>query len=272
CDADDHFCPDALNTPYDLKEWTPQQRWAPLAGTQGQTEAAMSTTPTFAQEESPELCEGVERRQSPRYECHLETSCQAAAALHGENWPARVKDLSRGGAGLLVTRRFEPGTLLGLTLPDGTTGEHYTVLARVIHAHPQECGDWLLGCAFADQLTEEELQSFRIKPIPASQEDCRAWVRFPSNLTVTCRLASAGAAEKFRATVFNISPGGIGLGLPRLFERGTMFHVDVPIVAGRELPPILVRVVHPQPQNNGVWRLGCEFATKLTDEQLAAFL
>jgi hypothetical protein len=104
-----------------------------------------------------------ERRSSERHPCTLETSCLRAAG--GENaWDARVVDISATGIGLLLGRRFEPGTLLAFRLEGRTEGQSYHAVARVVHATRQAEGGWLLGCALLDPLDEPQLRAFRAAP------------------------------------------------------------------------------------------------------------
>jgi PilZ domain len=101
-----------------------------------------------------------ERRTSERQPCALETSCLRAADGQGA-WDARVIDISSTGVGLLMGRRFEPGTLLSFRLEGRSEGQSYNALARVIHATRQAGGGWLLGCALLDELDASQLRAFR---------------------------------------------------------------------------------------------------------------
>src|SRR5439155_24504294 len=56
-----------------------------------------------------------ERRACVRYLCHLDGSCQPVAQpATGESWLGKLRDISSTGVKILVNRRFEVGTLLGL--------------------------------------------------------------------------------------------------------------------------------------------------------------
>jgi hypothetical protein len=99
-----------------------------------------------------------------RYRCSLGTSCTLEPSFHlganapEDSWPATVQDVSTGGIGLLLARRFEPGTVLTLDLQetDGTIAR--TLSARVNHVKPEGLGHWLHGCSFRETLSQEELQ------------------------------------------------------------------------------------------------------------------
>lgn len=109
--------------------------------------------------------QGPERRAWVRFPCTqgsvvtLESSFHADAADNGETWPATVMDISVGGLALVLGRRFEPGTVLSLEWSGRDANQTSTLLLRVLYAKPQGFGHWLVGGAFLQQLTSEELQA-----------------------------------------------------------------------------------------------------------------
>jgi hypothetical protein len=96
-----------------------------------------------------------------RFPCNLETVCYSIDTVPGEQLPARILNISAGGAGLLVPCQFESRTLLKLQLPPPPGLPARKVLVRVVQARPYGNGDWFLGCEFADQLTDEDLVALR---------------------------------------------------------------------------------------------------------------
>ena len=100
----------------------------------------------------------LDRRAFVRYATEAEAVCCPAGAMAGSGWPGRVADLSASGIGLLLRHRFERGTPLAIELLDAAPGSSRTVLARVRHATARPEGTWLVGCAFAEPLTEDELK------------------------------------------------------------------------------------------------------------------
>jgi hypothetical protein len=103
----------------------------------------------------------VEFRVWERFSCGLETSCQPLAT-RGDNdicWSARIKDISAGGMGLVLTRRFERGTGLAIEIPATATRPADTLLAKVMHVTRLPDGQWLLGCAFVSILGDDEVQN-----------------------------------------------------------------------------------------------------------------
>jgi hypothetical protein len=97
----------------------------------------------------------VDCRVYERYPSVLQTSCQPIAARGELKWPGVIRDFSGRGLGLLLRRRFEPGTGLVVELP-GKLGD-MSVFARVVHATAQADGYWMLGCTLLTELTDEAL-------------------------------------------------------------------------------------------------------------------
>lgn len=93
---------------------------------------------------------------------NLEASCHPIAQARDDHWPAQVHDLSAGAIGLLLKRRFEPGTLLAVDLQCLSLSFSRTLVARVIHAKSHGGGDWVIGCILANKLDEDELEVLRL--------------------------------------------------------------------------------------------------------------
>ena len=104
-----------------------------------------------------------ERRAWIRYQSNLETVCEPISALSAEEaasgWPAKVRDISAGGVGLSVGRRFEPGSVLLIELTSGEDETSYVAPVRVVHATLDGDGRWILGCAFTRRLDDEQMRS-----------------------------------------------------------------------------------------------------------------
>jgi hypothetical protein len=87
-------------------------------------------------------------------------TCQPVAARHDKDaaWKTTICDVSRAGLGLVLPRRFEPGTVLFVELSLRGGEERRPLLARVVRVVRQAEGGWLLGCTFSSQLGEDELR------------------------------------------------------------------------------------------------------------------
>ena len=112
--------------------------------------------PRPAGEPSADVC--CDRRAYVRLASDLSATCSAGGRAGEPGWAARVRDISRGGVGLILEHRFRPGTRLTLQLRARSGELLYTVNGRVAHAMAiLESGNpcWLLGCAFDRPLSEE---------------------------------------------------------------------------------------------------------------------
>jgi hypothetical protein len=210
-----------------------------------------------------------DRRVWVRHSADLETTCQPAASPDSKPFSARVRNISCRGISLLVDRSFEPGELLSVELPGLAEGSTYTVLACVVHARAEGDDGWVLGCSFARELSNEDLEAFgarRQRPRPPDQ---RAWMRFPSTVTVSCELVNGAQTQRWTAQVLDISTTGISLLVTRLLTVGMLLSVDLH-GGGPQEPTILASVVHVTPRGDGEWALGCNFIRSLSEEELQA--
>jgi PilZ domain len=115
-------------------------------------------------------CLDTERRAWPLVASGQEVFCQAVACFDaGEPemaWSGKVRDVSPGGIGLILGRRFEPGTALILELARDAD-ESRRLLVRVVHATRETKRRWIVGCAYAYALSQEELRTFLSEsPLP----------------------------------------------------------------------------------------------------------
>jgi hypothetical protein len=212
-----------------------------------------------------------ERRAAVRYPCDLHTTCQPMGRTAAGSWPARAVNISANGIALVLNRRFERGTILsiGLESADGQTAR--SMLVRVVYAKGQDDGSWRMGCVFASELGDEELQAFKAKRLRPTEPDFRAWVRFPCNVETVCWEAVPGNEENFAVRVLEVSPAGMSLLAPRQFAQGTLLNVELPTVVGGYRRHVLVRVINNRPSNIDEWILGCELADRISDEELRRF-
>ena len=105
-----------------------------------------------------------ERRAYVRVPSELVACCRPPGRGLDVSWPAAVRDVSRGGVGLLLRHRFRPGTRLEIEFRQRTGSVVRFLPARVVHAsavkvdgHPA----WLIGCLFDPPLTDDEFQALR---------------------------------------------------------------------------------------------------------------
>jgi serine/threonine-protein kinase len=88
----------------------------------------------------------------------VDPSAIAGVRRAPEEWPLVVRDVSAGGAGVLLARRFEPGTELQIELPaDEAAPRRFT--ARVVRVEPRAAGHWAHGCVFPEPLRDEDIRA-----------------------------------------------------------------------------------------------------------------
>jgi hypothetical protein len=104
----------------------------------------------------------TERRQWARLPSGARTQCQSAQESDSRELPSEVRDVSPGGINLLVSWRWELGTLLHVDLPAAVPP--CRLLACVVHATAAGANRWSLGCSFIRELTYEEVRLFARAP------------------------------------------------------------------------------------------------------------
>jgi hypothetical protein len=219
-----------------------------------------------------------ERRVWVRYPANLETTYLPAEAEGSSRQSARVRDISAGGANLLVNRAFKPGELLSLELPVGPgelgeLGEGDTsVLACVVRVVPQGKGEWALGCIFSRELSEDDLQSFGARREKHAPSDQRTWMRFPCNVKASYQRVANGDSGVHPAQVLNISANGVGLLVSQPIQTGTLLNVDMFPAGGAAKKTMLSCVVHVNSQGADQWALGCNFIRELNESDLNGLL
>jgi hypothetical protein len=105
-----------------------------------------------------------ERRAHVRYAHALRTSCRLLGREAGAPWTARVADVSRAGAVLLMRCEVRPSAVLVAAL-QGVGGRFSRpLLLRVMNVRPQGDGCWHVGCAFVRPLSEDDVQALLLVP------------------------------------------------------------------------------------------------------------
>jgi len=201
-------------------------------------------------------------RRASSFQTRVHPTRHGSAAV-----PARVRDISRGGASLEVGRAFDPGELVSVELLGPNAAS--TALACVVHVNELADGSWLLGCTFAQELGDDDLAAFGARRRRAGGPDQRVWERFACTAAASCRLLSADGEPAWPAKVSNISATGVGLIADRDLETGTLVNVTMQ-GAGGAPATLLACVVHVSPRAGGRWGLGCNFIRELTEAELLA--
>jgi serine/threonine-protein kinase len=120
--------------------------------------ALLADAPRSVEAGSTRKAEPTDRRQARRYTCSLQTSGRLLGKHDEPPWTATIRDISRGGVGLLSNKKFVRGTILVVKLLDRAERFDRPLLVRVVRAIPQAKGEWLLGCTFASKLNDDDLE------------------------------------------------------------------------------------------------------------------
>jgi hypothetical protein len=167
---------------------------------------------------------------------------------------------------LVADRAFQPGDHLRLELP-APDGRTHNVLACIVRATAAPQDEWALGCTFARELSDEDLQCFGARREKHASSDQRVWIRFPCKIQATYQQVGADGVPHF-AEVENISASGIALVIDEPCETGVLITLELHAAAGTAVRTILACVVHAASQRDGRWALGCNFIRELSDEDL----
>lgn len=115
--------------------------------------------PTLTCLEPAASTDAATRRAAPRFQSGHVTFYRSAGDRKGESELATVQDISVSGIGLLVRAPIKPGMILVVELQSTVRNIRHQRLARVTHATDQGNGYALLGCEFANRLSDAELQT-----------------------------------------------------------------------------------------------------------------
>jgi PilZ domain-containing protein len=123
------------------------------------------------------------------------------------------------------------------------------------------------------------------KAAPVRTKERRAWVRYHCELKVRCAEGKPGKprralasfnyqnlGKRWAAKVLNVSRGGMKLEVACCFEVGALFHVELDSVPDSKPLTIAARVNHIDPQQHGIWTIGCTFCKPLGRGELETLL
>jgi serine/threonine protein kinase, bacterial len=101
-----------------------------------------------------------ESRREPRHEPERRVDCQVLATLGNVAWTVDVQNLSQCGARLRITKPgcvLQAGRLLELVLAPHAGGKGVRVNLRLAHSKEKEDGDYEVGGAFLQPLSQVQL-------------------------------------------------------------------------------------------------------------------
>ena len=80
------------------------------------------------------------------------------------SWMARVQDISRSGLGLLFKRSFEIGAKLTVEFLVAGKEQPLQLQVQVVRAEQNSKGEWQVGCAFLEELSEKDFAGLLKSP------------------------------------------------------------------------------------------------------------
>ena len=199
-----------------------------------------------------------------RFPCDSQATYTPSSSSEIGEWQAQVTNVSPSGIGLVVSKEFQPGTILNIALPLDSHECFRTVLACVIRVRRQENETWSLGCSFPTELSAEDLEAFGGDRVKSSAPDCRTWVRFPCHVKMSFCSIGSRDDNRWPAKVLNISANGIALLVSRPVEPGALLTVELLRSADQGSQNLLTCVVYVKELGTGEWILGCTFASDLS--------
>jgi CheY-like chemotaxis protein len=162
--SDDELCQlggvRVFTRPFQVAEIAEQLRLA-VAGEEALPPPAAPEQQPEARAAPDDIAEppGDERRVSVRYCCNLENECQPLGqSRSGVSWQGRIVNLSIGGMRMLLTRRFEVGTVLVFSVRTPSGESMQRLLARVVRVLQEPDQLWSLGCSFTNPLADHDLR------------------------------------------------------------------------------------------------------------------
>ena len=197
-----------------------------------------------------------------RHQCRINT--HALAKLMSEDRSrcvaARLRNISWGGAAVACADMpGAEGDAVWLLLPAGS-GKEIPVLATILREVPGDDGEPTYGLRF-DSLNPQDEPRFRnVLEILLAQPDGhgqRAAPRLVQRLDV-----EYGDAGELRATLEDISSGGLQLTVPDPLEKGQSLLIALSNADGDCLLELRARVVHQSRVGEGdftMYRVGLEF-------------
>ena len=213
-----------------------------------------------------------DRRAFGRIACDVETTCQPTSRDRGDRWPARVRNISRGGACLRLPRAFQLGELLSVSLPHAEEESASEVLACVVRCDEIDADTWEVGCTFASSLGDADLRRFDDRRELGASEDLRQWERYPCKAEAVYQVVrSPDLSGTTSASVVNISGGGIALRVVDPVRVGELLSVELRR-EGAAILTALASVVRTTVERNGHRVVGCNFIHELPEAQLTRLL
>jgi len=100
----------------------------------------------------------------------------------------------------------------------------------------------------------------------------RISARYPSSRPLPRRLCAGDGGEDLDAWILDLSTNGIGLLIDRRLEPGTLLTIELETCPPAAPLTVWAKVLHSQATADGEYRTGCQFVTRLVDNDLHVLL
>jgi hypothetical protein len=207
-----------------------------------------------------------ERRAHPRHDVDVQTSCRSLA--DDSDMPARIRNVSRSGVGLIVSRAVTAGTMMRVQFPGPADGPHTTILACVTNVSKIGPEQWALGCVFSLELSDSEMRIMGGEKTPTGTLDQRAWLRYPAKGSITYRPLPGDEIAVRSAELVDLSPAGVGLIVDQNLEAGSAITLRLRRQDEKPDRSMLACVVYVADRPDGKWAVGCNFLHELSEKEL----
>ncbi|MFO0865297.1 MAG: PilZ domain-containing protein [Gemmataceae bacterium] len=207
-----------------------------------------------------------DRRLWVRYPADLTTKVRSQED-HSKVATARIRDISRGGANLLLDRSFNEGEMICVGLPD-VEGGVLEVLGCVVRCGEESPGNFSLGCVFSREMADEDLLRFGARRVRTAPEDNRTWLRFDCDLQGKFHKVGDPNTKTYVARIINLSANGVGLLVDDRIEPGSLLNVELLARDGHTVKSILACAVHVADKGQGAYGVGCNFIRELPEADI----
>jgi hypothetical protein len=185
-------------------------------------------------------------------------------------WQATVRDISLTGLGLVLKRRFERGTGLAIEIPAKGDYPGDTLLAKVAHTTALAGGNWLLGCAFVSELSDDALvRLLQLAQAPSKTEGPPGTPAGqakpgPDKNVLVSGIRLAGTNHRGREASVPVNRLFLNVAWP--LQPGTILKVRV-ANDPKKYPPVFLRITSCT-LDDGRWTLRYTFAQKPAREMM----
>ncbi len=101
-----------------------------------------------------------EKRTEERFPASENASCDFVSPVLEDFGPAKFKNISLNGVGLITSERLSIGLMLAVKLVNPIKNFSKTALTRVVHVTPIPNNSYLIGAEWDTALTYDELKFF----------------------------------------------------------------------------------------------------------------